>query len=122
MPAQLEPGVAAGGVAGPFTWLVDTGGRVRLGPDNSMTGVPAGQAFLIAGGTYDALSWLRLNAALDAHIVVRDSGGAFVGGLGAGVETRGVVYGGLSLHLSPWNDPNVGPFSAQLAIGFRGLP
>jgi len=124
MPAQLEPAVAVGGVAGRFTWLVDTGGRVRLGPDNSVTGVPTGQAFVLAGGTLDVLSWLRVNAALDAHVVMRDSAarGAFLGGLGAGLETGGVVYGGLSLHVSPWRDPGVGPFAAQLAVGFRGGP
>ncbi len=124
VPAQLEPGVAAGGAVGRFTWLLDAGGRVRLGADDSTTGVPTGQAFVLAGGTFDALSWLRVNAALDAHAVLRDTAtkGAFLGGLAAGVETSGVFYGGLSLHLSPWSDPGVGPFAMQLAVGFRAVP
>jgi hypothetical protein len=123
MPAQLEPAVALGGVAGRFTWLADVGGRLRLGDDNSMTSVPTGQGFILGGGTFDPLAWLRLHATLDAHLAVRDGGAkSALAGLGLGAEAGGPVYGGLSIHLSPWSDPGVGPFTAQLALGFRGTP
>jgi hypothetical protein len=127
MPAQIEPAVAVGGAvgtpAGLVTWVGDAGGRLRLQSDGSMAGVPTGQAFLLAGGTLDVRAWLRLNALLDAHLVVRDGGARNgVGGLGVGIEAGGAVYGGLSLHLAPWSDPGIGPFAGQLAIGFRGLP
>jgi hypothetical protein len=123
MPAQLEPAVAVGGPVGRYTWLVDAGARIRLEADHSMTGVPMGQGFVLAGGTMDVIPWLRLNATLDTHLVVRDGGSkSAVGGLGVGVEAGGAVYGGLALHVSPWSDPGVGPFTAQLALGFRGGP
>jgi len=123
MPAQIEPGVAVGGAAARFTWLVDAGARIRLESDTNMTGVPTGQAFLLAGGTFDPISWLRLNALLDAHLVIRDGGTKNgLGGLGVGIEGGGAVYGGLSLHVSPWNDRGFGPFMAQLAVGFRATP
>lgn len=127
MPAQIEPGVAVGGAvgtpAGLVTWLADAGGRLRLQNDGSMTGVPTGQAFVLVGGTLDPLSWMRLHALLDTHIVVRDGGAKNgLGGLGVGIEMGKAIYGGLSLHLSPWSDPGVGAFAGQLAVGFRGLP
>jgi hypothetical protein len=122
-PARLEPSLAIGGVAGRFTWLADIGGRARLTKDSGMTGTPPGQGFLIAGGTFDPVRWLRLHAAIDAHLVVRDGGTKNVlAGLGAGIEAGTVVYGGLGLHLAPWTDPGLGPFTAQLALGFRGWP
>lgn len=121
MPAQLEPAVALGGAAGRFTWIVDVGARIRLEADHSMTGVPVEQDFVVAGGTMDIGPWVRLNATLDTHFVLRDGGSkSGVGGAGVGVEAGGTVYGGLGLHLSPWSDPGVGPFTAQLALGFRG--
>jgi hypothetical protein len=122
-PPQLEPALAVGGVAGRFTWLVDAGGRLRLKNDHGDSGVPTGQAFLLAGATMDVLSWLRLNALLDGHLVVRDTGAKNgLGGLALGVEAGGPVFGALSLRVSPWNDPDIGPFAAQLALGFRGSP
>jgi hypothetical protein len=103
--------------------VIDAGGRVRTGPDDSGTGVPVGQGFLLAAGTMDVISWIRLNASLDAHVIVRDGGQkSGIAGLGVGLEAGTVVYGGLGLHLSPWSDPGVGPFTAQLALGFRGSP
>jgi hypothetical protein len=129
VPTQVEPGVALGGAARQFTWVVDAGGRIRTGPDNSGTGVPVGQGFVLAAGTMDVISWIRLNASLDAHVIVRDAAQpqgpdqkSGIAGLGVGLEAGTVVYGGLGLHVSPWSDPGVGPFTAQLALGFRGSP
>jgi hypothetical protein len=120
---QVEPGVALGGAARQFTWVVDAGGRARTSADGSGTGVPLGQGFLLAAGTMDVLSWMRLNASLDAHVIVRDAGQkSGIAGLGVGLEAGTVVYGGLGLHVSPWSDPGVGAFTAQLAVGFRGAP
>ncbi len=123
LPAQVEPAVAVGGVARQFTWLVNFGGRLRTADDGSGTDVPVGQGFILATGTLDVLPWLRVHAALDGHLVMRDGGAKNgVAGLGLGIEGGRAFYGGLSLHLSPWSDQGVGPFTAQLAVGFRGVP
>lgn len=120
-PVQLEPAVALGGVAGRFTWLADVGARVRPAKDEGGTGTPVAQGFLLAGGTVDPVSWLRVHAAIDAHLVARDGGAKDVlAGFGAGVEAGTSIYGGLALHLAPWADPGLGVFTAQLALGFRG--
>ncbi|APR84381.1 Hypothetical protein A7982_09730 [Minicystis rosea] len=122
-PARLEPSIAIGGVAGRFTWLADVGARVRLAQDEGLTGTPPAQGFIIAGGTMDVLRWLRINAALDAHLVARDGGTKNVlAGLGAGIEAGTWIYGGLGLHLAPWTDPELGPFTGQLTLGFRRMP
>ncbi len=123
LPVQFEPAVGVGGVAREFTWLVNLGGRFRPADDESGTSVPVGQGFLVATGTMDVLPWMRVNAAIDAHVVVPEVGGKRgLGGVTAGVEMGTVVYGGLGLHLSPWADQGAGPFSAQLAVGVRGVP
>jgi hypothetical protein len=122
-PARLEPGLALGGVAGRFTWLADLGGRFRLARDSNATGTPSSQGFLLAGATADVVPWLRVHAVVDANLVFPDLGAKHVlAGLGAGVEAGTSIYGGLSLRVSPWTDAGTGPFSAQLALGFRGFP
>jgi hypothetical protein len=123
LPAQFEPAIAVGGVAGRFTWLVDFGGRFRVASDGTTTDVPIGQGFVLATGTFDILRWLRVHAALDAHVLVHDVGQKQgIGGIGAGVEAGTVVYGALGVHASPWSDPGVGPFLGQIALGLRGFP
>jgi hypothetical protein len=126
LPPQLEPALLAGGAAGMFTWVVDAGGRARLAADTNATGTPKGQAYLLGGGTFEALAWLHVNALLDAHVVIRDPGSGsslgLLGGLGAGIELGTVVYGGLALRVSPLHDPASGVFMGQLALGFRGGP
>jgi hypothetical protein len=122
VPPQLEPALLAGGASGMFTWVVDVGGRARLGSDTNATGVPRGQVYLLGGGTVEPLAWLRLNALLDAHVVLPDFDSTTVlGGVGAGIELGTVVYGGLAVHVSP---PNVTTPSlmGQLALGIRGGP
>lgn len=122
-PVQLEPGLALGGAAGRFTWLVDLGGRARLADDGGKSGAPKGQGFLLGGATFEPIRWLRLAASLDAHLTARDVDGlGFLGGLGLGVEAGGPIFGGVSLRLSPWNDPGYGAFMGQLAFGVRGFP
>jgi hypothetical protein len=122
-PARLEPSIAAGGIAGRFTWLADLGLRVRLAKDDDDTGTPPVQGFLLAGGTADLASWMRLYALLDTHLLALDGGSKkLLGGLAAGLEAGTFVYGSLGLRLSPWPDPGYGVFTAQLALGFRGVP
>lgn len=119
---RVEIAAALGGSGGAFTWLLNLGGRARVGEGGSF--VPADQLFLLAGGTRDLTPWLRLGAVLDAHIVRLVSGDADLrGGLSAHFEAGTRLYGALSLRLSPWEDDgsgfNDGVFSGQLAIGLR---
>ncbi|XYI00364.1 FecR domain-containing protein [Sorangium sp. So ce1128] len=151
-PVRIEPGVALGGAAGPLTWVVDAGARIRAagegdaaggdgsaaggeggasgdgsaaGGDGSAAGggelaAPPAQGFLVAGATADATPWLRLHSALDLHLVHRDGGANDVlGGLSAGAEAGGALFGALSVRVSPWREAGDAPVTAQIAVGFR---
>jgi hypothetical protein len=119
-PARFEGAVAAGGVAGRFTWLADLGARIRLRDDHGLSGAPVAQGFLLAGATADATGWLRLHALVDAHLLGTDASGAkFLGGLGAGLEAGGAVFGGASVRLSPFASEGDTVFEGQLSLGVR---
>lgn len=118
---RMELAAALGGVRGAYTWLFNLGARARVGEGAA---VPDDQVFLLAGGTRSWSEWLRLGAALDAHVVRLASGDPDLrGGLSLQVEAGTSVFGALALRLSPWDDDAAGfrdgPFSAQLAFGFR---
>lgn len=117
---RLELGFAAGGARGRFTWLANLGGRARVEDDLTRQSAPAFQGFFLAGGTMDLVSWLRLQALLDAHLLDDDRAGTLFGrgGLGFGLEAGTTFFGSAALRLSPWRDEG-GLFSAQLAIGVR---
>ncbi len=105
-PARFEGAVAAGGVSGRVTWLADLGLRVRLRDDDGLGGAPPIQGFLLGGATVDAASWLRGHVLLDAHVIGADAGhGDLLGGLGAGIEAGGVLFGAASLRVSPSPTP-----------------
>ena len=119
-PARLEGAIAAGGVSGRFTWLADLGVRVRLRDDDGLGGAPPLQGFLLAGATADAPSWLRVHALLDAHVLGADAGSAdFLGGLGAGLEAGGALFGAASVRVSPFTSAGDSVFNAQLSFGVR---
>jgi hypothetical protein len=119
-PVRVEPGLAVGGALGRFTWVVDAGVRIRARDDGGKAGAPPSQGFLLAGATADPLSWLRLHAALDLHLVHRDSGvDDALGAIAAGAEAGGAVFGALSLRVSPRPEPGEGSITGQLAIGVR---
>ena len=119
-PTRLEGVIAAGGVSGRFTWLADLGLRVRLRDDDGLGGAPPLQGFLLAGATADATSWLRVHALLDAHVLGADAGPAdFLGGLGAGLEAGGALFGAASVRVSPFTSAGDSVFNAQLSFGVR---
>jgi hypothetical protein len=119
-PTRLEGAIAAGGVSGRFTWLADLGVRARLRDDEGVGGAPPLQGFLLAGATADATSWLRVHALLDAHVLGADAGSAdFLGGLGAGLEAGGALFGAASLRVSPFTSAGDSVFNAQLSFGVR---
>jgi hypothetical protein len=122
-PAQLEPSIAAGGSAGRLSWIVDAGARVRAEDDGGAAGAPPSQGFLLAGAAIEPAPWLRLHLAIDAHLAHRDAGDNDVlGGLGAGVEAGGAVFGALSLRAGPPADSSEGAIAGQLAVGIREAP
>ncbi|WP_437869785.1 FecR domain-containing protein [Sorangium sp. So ce363] len=137
-PLRIEPGIALGGAAGRLTWVTDVGARIRASGDGAAVGAgdgaagsegaaadgepatPAVQGFLLAGATADPAPWLRLHGALDLHIVYREvRADDVLGGLSAGVEAGGALFGALSVRVSPWRDEGEGPVTAQIAVGFR---
>jgi hypothetical protein len=119
---RFEPSVALGGVLGGWSYLANFGARVRLSDDGAE--VPLGQGFLLAGGTFGALDWLRFGATIDVHLLGYETQDAlFRGGLSLHAEAGTWVYGAVSARISPWDDDGSGfrdgIFSAQLAVGLR---
>jgi hypothetical protein len=119
---RFEPSLALGGVVGAFTYLANAGVRVRLANDGRDT--PDAHGFLLFGGTFDPLEWLRVGAALDAHLLHFDGQPAAArAGLSLLAEAGTTVYGAVSVRLTPWEDDGSrfkeGFFSAQLALGLR---
>ncbi|AGP34774.1 hypothetical protein SCE1572_09775 [Sorangium cellulosum So0157-2] len=45
-----------------------------------------------------------------------------LGGLSAGAEAGGALFGALSVRVSPWREAGEGPVTAQIAVGFREAP
>jgi hypothetical protein len=117
-PARIEGALAAGGASGRVTWLADLGARIRLRDDNGIGGAPIAQGFLLAGATADATTWLRVHALLDGHLLGTDAYGIrFIGGLGAGLEAGGPIFGAASVRVSPFRGDSV--VDAQLSVGVR---
>ncbi|MFO0757322.1 MAG: hypothetical protein U0359_12575 [Byssovorax sp.] len=121
-PPRVEGAIAFGGVRGRFTWLGNLGGRMRFEDDLARRNTPAVQGFLLAGGTFDLLPFLRPFAVLDAHLLYDDRASSFAGqgGLGLGLEAGTTLFGSAALRLSPWRD-EAGLFSAQIAVGLRDV-
>jgi hypothetical protein len=119
---RLEPSIALGAAYDSWSWLANVGGRLRLhdsGAGSDRVFVDPGQAYVIMGGTYDPLDWLRLHSAIDAQGLIDDSF-LFRGGLSLGIELGTVVYGSLVGRVSPWNDVG-GHVAGQAAIGLRSF-
>lgn len=118
-PMRLEPSLAAGAAYGDWSWLANLGGRIRLHDPDGRVFVDDGHVFAVAGGAFDALSWMRLFTSLDGHVLF-DQDVQFRGGLSLGLELGTVVYGSLAGRVSPWKDAG-GHFGGQLAIGIRSF-
>jgi hypothetical protein len=119
-PSRFEGAIAAGGASGRLTWLADLGARVRLRDDGGLGGAPPVQGFAVAGATADATGWLRVHALVDAHVLAPDGSGArLLGGLGAGLEAGGAIFGAASVRVSPFASVGDSVFNAQLSVGVR---
>jgi len=119
-PPQLEPSIAVGRAVGRASWVANAGARVRLEDDGGAAGVPTAQGFVLTGATFEPVRWLRAHAALDAHLIHQDEAGlAVIGGLGAGLEAGGAVFGGLSFRVGTTNDEREGTVAGQLTVGIR---
>ena len=119
---RLELLLAAGGAMSKWRWLVNVGGRVRLGNNSDGTPVDPAQGFLLLGGNYAPVNWAKLNAHLDLHLLFRDQGSVLGrGGLTLGAEAGERVFVGINGRITPWNDADLVHFSGQIAVGFREL-
>jgi hypothetical protein len=130
---RIEPAVLGGGALGKVTWLVNLGGRFRLGEDEgdpasdasdasdvTASITPVWQPFGILGATVEPLPWLRLYGALDGYLLGGGrplSGGA---GLTLGLEGgEGVMFAGLGGRVSPVNEEEQVGASVEFTIGLR---
>ena len=121
---QLETSVLFGGAVGDASWVLNLGGRARLGRRGQQQAfVDEGQIYLLGGGAYLPLPWLRVVSALDLHLLVPGGGLSplFRGGLTGGIELGQTFFVSLQGRISPWND--VGGYGGgQLALGLRSWP
>ena len=118
-PARAELGLALGGRNERFSWLLNAGGRAPLDSTSEPArSIPDGQGFLLAGATFEPLTWMALYALLDGHALVVDDEALPRGGLSLGLEAGSDIFAGLSLRASPW-DSDGGHFFGQLAVGVR---
>ena len=114
---RLEPNVALGALAGRWTWVVDVGLRQAIENDSRRSPTPDSHGFLLAGGTYEPLRWLRAFSVLDGHVMDAD-GLRGRGGMAVGAEAGTVLFGNLAVHASPWDDAG-GLVSTHFAVGIR---
>ncbi|AKT43914.1 uncharacterized protein CMC5_081510 [Chondromyces crocatus] len=112
---RLEPSLAAAGALGQFSWLANAGLRLRLQTDDTAT-IPSIHGFLLAGATYEPISWLRLHSAVDAHLL---QGDAVRVGFGLGLEAGGPAFVGATVRLGQGIDEGQGLFTGQLTLGLR---
>jgi len=119
-PPRVGLGVGLGGADGRISWLANLGGRALLSEAEERQKAPATQGYVLLGGTYDALDWLRLYALLDAHALDHPEHDALAGrgGLSVGTELGERVFVGGSLRISPWDDTG-GTLIGQLCVGIR---
>jgi hypothetical protein len=117
-PARLEPSLSAGGAAGRLSWVIDAGARLRLSDGAGASGVPASHGFLLVGAAFEPAPWLRLHSVIDAHLLHAQP--ALVrGGVGAGAEAGGPLFGGLSVRMGPTHDAREGAIATQIVVGIR---
>jgi len=84
-PFRLDVGAAVGGSRGRGSWLVNAGGLFAIGGDTPL--VPRFSPYLVAGGTYDLLDWLRVYSAADVFLMIAADGRNVVPfGLSGGIE------------------------------------
>ncbi|PIE06125.1 MAG: hypothetical protein CSA75_01140, partial [Sorangium cellulosum] len=114
---RIEPSISIGSLHNQWTWAFNFGVRQALENNKERTTTPTSHLFLVTGATYDATTWLRLYGVLDGHAFDSDGWLGRVG-ISAGAETRGSIFGGLSLHASPWQDAG-GFTSGHITIGIR---
>jgi hypothetical protein len=123
-PARIETGWAIAGQFRRVSLISDLGLRVSSAAESGSGGkcsdlAPCQQLFLIGGLVYDLSSILRGFVQLDTQLLQR-TGDPVYGrmGLGLAAETRGSLYAGWGLRLSPWQDSG-GHLAVQLALGLR---
>lgn len=116
---RFESGWAVAGQFRRWSLLGDLGARVASSNDSGAASAPAEQVYLIGGVGYDFSRFLRGFALLDAQLL-QHSAAPLHGraGLGFAVETRGAIYAGWALRLSPWQDSG-GNLAVQASLGLR---
>lgn len=84
-PLRFDLAGAIGGNRGRWTWLANLGGTFAL--ERGTPIIPRFSPYLVAGGTYDVLEWLRAYAAADVHYMIAADGRDVVPfGLSGGIE------------------------------------
>jgi hypothetical protein len=109
-------GIGAGARWGRVGWIANLGGRLALKSARRRSSVPDGQGYLLTGGTYDVMPWIRGYSVLDLHAWPGPATAR--GGLSVGAELGHALFGGVALRASPWDDAG-GTLLGQLSVGVR---
>ncbi len=116
----LEPAVALAGRQGKLSWVVNGGGRVRLGSEAERTPTAAGQGFLVAGLALRLAPWLRGYLAADGRYLFDPAEGeALRAGGVVGVEAGTTWFAGAAARAGLRELSREGATTIQLTLGLR---
>jgi hypothetical protein len=116
----LEPAVAMAGRQGKLSWVVNGGGRVRLGHEAERTPTAVGQGFLVAGLALRLAPWLRGYLAADGRYLVDPAEGeALRAGGVLGVEAGTTWFAGVAARAGLREPSREGAITLQLTLGLR---
>ena len=121
-PLRAQAGLSLAWQSDRFAWISNLGGRAPLKSDAGRLDAPEGQAFLLSGGTWNALDWLMAHAVVDAHLV-RDGEQRRLeprGGLSLGLETAAAVFVAVGARFSPFEELGGGSVCSKASLGVRG--
>lgn len=116
----IEPALALGGLRGSLSWVVNAGGRVRLGHQEERLASAAGQGFLVAGLALKMSPWVRGYVNVDGRWLAEPpEGEALRAGGTLGVEIGKTWFAGAAARLGLREPSTQGATTLQLTIGLR---
>jgi hypothetical protein len=117
---SLEPAVALGGRPGVLSWVLNAGGRFRLGHEAPRAETASAQGFVQGGVALQLAPWLRGYAAADGrYLADAPAGEALRAGATLGFEAGKTWFAGLAGRAGLGEPETQGSTTVQLTLGLR---
>jgi hypothetical protein len=117
---SLEPAVAFGGRPGVLSWVLNAGGRFRLGHEEPRARTASAQVFVQGGVALQLAPWLRGYAAADGRYLADvPAGEALRAGATLGFEAGKTWFAGLAGRAGLGEPETQGSTTVQLTLGLR---